>query len=89
MITDGFLLDIKSPQVSRNLLNIMANLNNAVVSVVSTSPLTSKSSSPFTNPLEIIPSASITIGITVTFIFHSFSQFSSDVYVLISLFAFF
>ena len=34
--------------------------------MVSICPLISKSSSLFTNPLEIVPSAPITIGITVT-----------------------
>ena len=40
--------------------------------MVSTLPLISKFSSPCTNPLVIVPGAPITIGITVTFIFHSF-----------------
>ena len=43
--------------------------------------------SPFTNPLGIVQSAPITIGITVTFMFHSFLKFPSKVYVLISLFS--
>ena len=43
---------------------------NAVVKMVSTCPLISKSSSLFTNPLVIVPSTPITIGITVTFLFH-------------------
>ena len=34
--------------------------------------LISKSSNPCTNPLATVPSAPITIGITVTFMFHSF-----------------
>ena len=38
--------------------------------MVSTCPLISKSSSRFTNTLEVVPSAPITIGITVTFMFH-------------------
>ena len=62
--------DSKSTQASRTLLSIMADLN-AVVWMVSTRSLISKSSSPFTNPLGIIPGAIITIGITVTFMFHS------------------
>ena len=66
----GFLSDSKSPQVSRTLLNIQADLNNFVVSMVSICPLISKSSSPCTNPLEIVPSAPITISIPVTFKFH-------------------
>ena len=65
----------KFPQVSRTLLNILANLNNAVVWMVSTHPFISKSSSPFTNPLVTVPSASVLIGITVTFMFHSFFSY--------------
>ena len=48
------LSDSKSPQVSRTLLSIQAVLNNAVVWMVSTRPPTSKSSSPFTNPLLLL-----------------------------------
>ena len=47
MVFPWSLSDIKSPQVSRNLLSILAVLNNVVVWMVSTRPLTSKSSSPF------------------------------------------
>ena len=79
----------KSPQVSRTLLSIQAVLNNSVVRMVSTRPPTSKSSSLFNNPLVTIPKAPITIGIIVTFMFHSFFQFSSKVEVLILLFTFF
>ena len=67
--------DSKSPQVSRTLLSILAVLNNAVVWMVSTRPPTSKSFSPFSNPLVTFPNAPITIGITVTCMFHSFFQF--------------
>ena len=66
----------------------MAYLNNAVVWMVSTRPLISKSSSPFINYLVTEASSPITIGINVTFMFHSFFQFSSKVYVLIFLFVF-
>ena len=65
------LSDSKS-QVSRTLLSILANLNNAVVWMVSTYPPISKSSSPFINPLVIVPRAPITIDINITFMFHSF-----------------
>ena len=65
----------KCPQVSRTLLSILADLNNVVVWMVSTLPLTSKSSSPWSNPLGIVPRALITIGITVTFMFHSLFVF--------------
>ena len=71
---DGFLLlsDDKSPQVSRTLLSILAVFNNVVVWMVSTRPPTSKSSSPFSNPLVTVPNAPITIGVIVTCMFHSF-----------------
>ena len=61
-----------SLQVSRTLLSILAVLNNAVVWIVSTRQPTSESSSPFINPLVTVPKAPITIGIIVTFVFHSF-----------------
>ena len=66
------LCDNKSPQVSRTLLSILANLNNAVFCMVSTRPPTSKSSSPFSNPLFTVPNAPITIGIIFTCMYHSF-----------------
>ena len=40
--------------------------------MVSTRPLTSKSSSLFNNPLDTLPKAPITIAIIVTFMFYSF-----------------
>ena len=43
-----------------------------IVWMVSTRPPTSKSSRPFNNPLVTVPKAPITIGIIVTFMFHSF-----------------
>ena len=66
------LSDSNSPQVPKTLLNILAVLNNVVVSMVSTHPPTSKSSSPFNNPFVTVPKAPITIGVIVTFMFHSF-----------------
>ena len=66
------LLDIKSPQVSRSFLSILDDLNNTVVWTVFTHPVFSKSSNPCTNPLLTVPRAPITIGIIVTFMFHSF-----------------
>ena len=64
--------DSKSPQVSRTLLNIQAVFNNAVVWIISTQQPTSKSSRPFNNPFVTVSKAPITIGIVVTFMFHSF-----------------
>ena len=40
--------------------------------MVSTCPPTSKSSSPFSNPLVTVPKAPMTIGIIITFMFHRF-----------------
>ena len=89
MVFHWRLNDSKSPQVSRTLLNILAVFNNAVVWMVSTCPPTSKSSSSFNNPLVTVPKAPITLGIIVTFMFHSFFLFSGKVEVLILLFTFF
>ena len=72
MVFHWSLSDNKSPQVSSILLSILAVLNNVVVWKVSTRPTTSKSSSPFSNPLVTVPNAPITIGIIVTCMFRSF-----------------
>ena len=75
MLADCFSLessDSKSPQVSRTLLSILVDLNNAVVWMISSCPLISKSFSSFTNPLGIVPSSSITIDITLTFMVYRF-----------------
>ena len=72
MVFHWSLSNSKSPQVSRTLLSILSVLNNVVVWMVSTRPATSKSSSPFSNPLVTVPNAPITIGIIVTFMVHSF-----------------
>ena len=66
------LSDRKYLQVSRTFLSILADHNNAVVWMVSTHPLISKFFSPCTNPLVTVPSAPVTIGITVIFMFHCF-----------------
>ena len=70
-------LSDKSLQVSRSLLSILADFNNAVVWMVSTRPVISKSSSSCTNPLVTVPRAPITIDIIATFMFHNFSQYLS------------
>ena len=72
MVFHWNLSDSKSPQVYRTLLSILADLNNAVVWMVSTRPLISKSPSLFINPSVTVPRIPITIGIIVTFMFHSF-----------------
>ena len=53
--------------------------------MISTRPLISKTSSPYTNPLVIVPRAPIIIGINIPFMFHSFF---CKVEVLILLFTF-
>ena len=64
--------DNKSPQVFRIFISILAVLSNAVVLMISTRSLISKSSYPWINPLVTVLSAPITISITVTFMFYSF-----------------
>ena len=54
MVFHWSLSDSKSPQVSRTHLSNLAVRNNAVVWMVSTHPLTSKSSSPFSKPLLLL-----------------------------------
>ena len=76
MVFHQSLGDSKSPQVSRNLLCVLAGLNKSAIWIVSTRPLISKFSSLFINPLVIEPRTAITICITFTLIFHSF--FSSQ-----------
>ena len=80
----------KSSQVSRSLLSILADLNNAVVVMVSTRPLISKTAIPCTNPLVTVPRPPITVGITVTFMFHSlFSSLERSRYLSLFFFFFF
>ena len=69
MVFHWSLSDSKSLQVSRTRLTILAVLSNAVVWIVSTRPLTSKSSRPFNNPLVTVPNAPITIGTIVLLLF--------------------
>ena len=77
MLSHWSLSDSKPPKVSRTLLSILADLNIAVVWIVSSRPLNSKSSSPFINPLVTVPREPITIGITITFMFRSFFNSSA------------
>ena len=69
---DGLSLEFEWQQVSRTLLGIQPVPNYAVVWMVTTRPPTSKPSSPFNSPLVTLLNAPITIGIIVTFMFHSF-----------------
>ena len=80
----------KSHQVSRTLLSILVDLNNAVVWMFSTCSHISKSSSLFTKPLGIVLRASITIGITVTFMSRSFfSSLANSRYLSLFLLSFY
>ena len=72
MVLHRSLSDSKSPQVSWILLNILADLNNAVFWMVSTCPPIYMSSSPSTSLLVIVLSAPITISITISFMLQSF-----------------
>ena len=89
MVYPWSLSDNKSPQVSKTLLSILADLNNALICIVSTLSVISTSSSICTNPLGTVPRAPITTGFIATFIFHIFFQFFSKVEVLNPLFTFF
>ena len=51
------LSDSTSPKLSRTILSILANLKNVIDMMVSIRPLISKSSSPSTNSLGIVPNA--------------------------------
>ena len=62
----------KSPQASRTLLSILADLNKTVVLMISTHPLIFMSSRPGTKPLVTVPSTPVTICITITFMSRSF-----------------
>ena len=75
MVSHWRLSGRKPLQFSRTLLSILTVFNNAVVWMISTRPPTYKSSKLFSNPLVTVPKAPITIGIIVTFMFHSFFKF--------------
>ena len=82
------LSDNKSPQVSRTLHSIQAYCNKAVVWMVLTRPLISKSSRNFYIPSVTLQKASITIGTKITLWTTVFFQFPRKVkeYVLIFIF---
>ena len=78
MVFHWSLSDCKSSKVSLTLLSILVDLNNAVVWMLSTRLLISKTSRPRTNPLVTVPSVPITIVIVVTFLIHSFFSSRGD-----------
>ena len=71
------------PQVSRTLLSILSDLNNAEVWIISTCPLISMSSSPCTNPLVTVSRAPIKL-VKLTFMVQSFSLPSEDLGISLS-----
>ena len=76
MVFQWSLGDIKYIHFFRTLLSILADLNNAVVWMVSTCPVISKSCSPCINPLVTAPRAEIiiTIVIILTFMFQQLTR---------------
>ena len=76
-------------QVTRTLLSIPAELINASVWMFFTRAVIFKSSSLCTNALVTVPRASITIGIIVTFMFHSFFHSPARSWLLLLLLSFF
>ena len=91
-LADGFSLDFELQQVSSSLQDsskYSTDLNNAIVWVVSTRPLISKSSTLSSNPSVSILSILTTTGITVTFMFHSlFSSLARSRYLSFFLLSF-
>ena len=70
------------PLISRTLLSILADLNNTVIWMVSILHLISNSSSLSSKPFGTIPSASITIGITVTLSFYDSLVRSKNLFII-------
>ena len=64
--------DSKSPQISKILLSILADLNYTLVWMVSIRLAISNTSSPLSKPLGIILSTPVTIGVTVALLYHRF-----------------
>ena len=71
-LADSFSPEFEWQRVTSALFCSLAYFNDAVVWMVSTCPLISKSSSPCTTLLVTALSTPITIGITITFMFPSF-----------------
>ena len=74
-LTDRFSQESGWQQVTSNFLDssqYFGRSQQCCSWMVSTSPLFSKSSSPCIDTLVIVPRASITISIAVTFMFHRF-----------------
>ena len=82
------LRDCKSPKISRTLLSILADFNNAIIWFVSIRSPIPNSSSPLSKLLVTVPSTPNTICITDTLIFYSFLS-SQALSKYLSLFFFF
>ena len=85
---ESFFYTSKSPKVPRTLFSILADLTDALVCIVSTRPLIPIFAIPRTSSLMTLPSAPVTIGITVIFIFHVFFSILSQCLGIISVFTF-
>ena len=88
MVYHWSLSDSKSPQVSKTLLSILVVLNNAIIWMVSTRPVISKSSSPCTNPFGHCTTSTNYNWYNRHFHVLQVFQFPCKVDVLIPLFAF-
>ena len=73
MLTDGFPQESEWQPFSFSFQNSYQYSDRSLVWMVSTYTMISEFSSSITNRLGIVPSATAIIGITVTFMFHSFS----------------
>ena len=84
---------IRLRQVTRTLLNILADLNRAVMGIDVILPLIFSSPNLFCWPLWIVQRAQITIGITGSFMYHNcfglFFLLSGKIFVYIFAFFFF
>ena len=87
MVFHSISSDCKNPKVSRTLLSILADISNTVLWVFPKLSPIYTSPSPLTKLLETVHSAPYMIGITVTFMFHSFCS-SQARYKYLSLFSF-
>ena len=89
MVFHWSLSDSKSPQVSRTLLSILTDSNNAILWMVLIHPPNSNSFNSLSWFLEIVLSMPITLGITITLMFQSFlSSLASSKYLSLFLLSF-